>query len=698
MAGVTDHLVGIDKIRRNIKMPIQSYLEKLGTYGIFSQKEYHAEAFSRNIGLLSSEEQEILAKSRIAIPGMGGVGGGHLITMVRTGIGKFNLADFDRYEPANINRQFGARVPDFDRPKLEVMKEQALSINPFLEINEFPGGINDENMDAFLDGVSLVIDALDFFAFDIRRQLFKRAREKGLHVITAGPLGFGSAMLVFAPDKGMAFDEYFNIVENMKPEDQYLAFALGLAPKALQFKYMDTSKVSFKAGKGPSLNIACQLCTGMAGTEAVRILLGKGGIKPVPYYFQFDPYLRKYCSKKLNMGNKHPWQRIKAKLVKIMLDRNARIEPEEPERPRITAEEGDQIRPDILDYIIRAGIQAPSGDNAQPWKFVRGDGEIVLYLNPEADRSFFNVNQAASHISCGAAIENMKLAAAKLGFRTEIQYGLSHADKIAVLKFSQDSGVKKDELADYIWKRNTNRKLFKQESVSSGLIKELNDSIKPIKDTEIHFITDCAKLEALAGLVARADRIRTERQDLHEHLVSMIRFSLDEAMEKRDGFYIKNLEAGADGELFLKITKSWGVMNAANKLGAGKVVANAAFKGFINSAGAGLVLAKGRSREDFLNGGRALERVWLSLTRAGYQFQPMTAITLFFLRLHQDGGKKFSKPHARMLDTLWIDYQKLFPVLKNSETGLIMLFRFGRGEIPRHGTLRFEKKSLIKKS
>ena len=143
---------------------------------------------------------------------MGGVGGGHFMTMVRTGIGHFHISDFDAFEPANINRQFGARVPDFGRPKLTVMKEQAVNVNPFLQVKEFPHGVNEGTVDAFLERVDLVIDSLDFFAFDARRLLFKRAREKGIHVITAGPLGFSAAMLIFAPDQGMGFDEYFDII------------------------------------------------------------------------------------------------------------------------------------------------------------------------------------------------------------------------------------------------------------------------------------------------------------------------------------------------------------------------------------------------------------------------------------------------------------------------------------------------------
>ena len=671
---------------------MQSYMEKLQEYGISSQKEYHAEAFSRNIGLLSPEEQEILAKTKIAIPGMGGVGGAHLVTMVRAGIGRFNIADFDIYEPANINRQFGARVPEFGRLKLDVMKEQALSINPFLEITEFSDGINAENMDRFLDGASLVIDSLDFFAFDIRRQLFNRAREKGIYVITAGPLGFGSAMLVFAPDRGMAFDDYFNIVEDMKPEDQYLAFAMGLAPKALQFKYMDASKVSFKSRKGPSLSIACQLCTGMAGTEAMRIILGKGGIKPVPYYFQFDPYLRKYCTKKLNMGNKHPWQRIKAVLVKKMLSKNTPIGPEEPDKP-VNLDRAEEIPGKILDYIIKAGIQAPSGDNAQPWKFTKTNNRITLYRNNEADDSFFNVHQMASVISCGAVLENMIIAATGFRLKTNISYG--EGDTMAQVDLTLNNAVEKDPLADYIWKRKTNRKLFEKRKASQGLLDELTNSIQSIQGTGIHFITDTINLEKLARVVSKADRIRTERQDLHEHLFKMIRFSPDETLDKRDGFYIKNLEAGVDGEIFLRTTRSWQVMNIANKLGFGKIVAKAAYDALIHSSGAALVVTQGTKTDHYLNGGRALERVWLTLSRSGYELQPMAAITLFFLRKQLEGDKAFDPKHKKLLNEIEGEYGALFPGCDFTQDGQVMLFRFGKAPQIKYQTMRKHMGDLL---
>ena len=674
-------------------MDIAPLMEKLAEYSLFTKKEYYDEAFSRNLGLLTQEEQDALANAKIGIPGMGGVGGNHFMTMVRTGIGHFHISDFDVYEAANINRQFGARVPDFGRQKMTVMKEQALSVNPFITIKEFPKGIWEHNIDEFLDGLDLVIDSLDFFAFDARRTLFKKAREKGLHVVTAGPLGFSSAMLVFSPTQGMGFDEYFDIVDSMEPEDRYLSFALGLAPKALQFKYMDTSKVSFKSRKGPSLNIACQLCAGLAGTEAVKILLNRGKIHPVPYFTQFDPYVGKYVVKKLYMGNRHPWQRVKKVVVKKMINRNTTIEPEEAEMPAVKAQD-KEISKEMLEYIIYAGIQAPSGDNCQPWKFSYDKDKVSIFLDEDVDHSFFNVNQAASLISCGAAVENMRLAATKLGVKSAIRYS-DDGSKVAELDLSKESGMKKDPLADMIWKRQTNRKLFKIAEPPAPMLERLSSSIKDIPGTAVHFVTDRSDLKTMARLVSTADRIRTERRDLHEHLNAMIRFTLDEALDKKDGFYLKNLEGGPEGELFLKLTKSWGMMNIANNMGLGRVVATVAHKGIINSSGVGLITVDGPGRDQLLNGGRALERIWLALTHAGYKFQPMASISFFNLRRQMEGDHAFSTAHIKMLDSIKPEYNRMFPIPNLDERGQIMLFRFGMADDIRFGTLRQDLNDLL---
>jgi len=70
----------------------------------------YATAFDRNIGWLTTAEQQRLRQKRIAIAGVGGVGGSHLLTLARLGVGRFTISDPDRFELANFNRQAGAMM------------------------------------------------------------------------------------------------------------------------------------------------------------------------------------------------------------------------------------------------------------------------------------------------------------------------------------------------------------------------------------------------------------------------------------------------------------------------------------------------------------------------------------------------------------------------------------------------------------
>jgi molybdopterin/thiamine biosynthesis adenylyltransferase len=278
----------------------------------------YEEAFSRHDGLLSTAEQKRLRYSRVAIAGMGGVGGIHLITLARLGVGKFTIADPDCFETANFNRQYGANVRTLGQNKALTMKEGALAINPDLKIRAFPEAITPKNVEAFLDGVDLLVDGIDFFALDVRRLLFREARRRGIWAVTAGPIGMSTAWLTFSPT-GMSFDDYFDFASCYDGLDEQIAFLLGLTPAATQRTYMDLSRVDPKKGKGPSAGLACQLCSGVATAEALKILLHRGPVKAAPYYFQFDAYRQQFRQGRLRWGNRGLLQRLKRRKLRQKL-------------------------------------------------------------------------------------------------------------------------------------------------------------------------------------------------------------------------------------------------------------------------------------------------------------------------------------------------------------------------------------------
>jgi len=275
----------------------------------------YEEACARNLGLISPEEQQRLRSSRVAIIGMGGVGGIHLVTLARLGIGRFTIADPDTFELANFNRQYGATLPNLGRPKVKVMAEEARAINPELDLRVFSGAITSENAADFLDGAEVLLDGIDFFSFDARRMIFREARQRGIWAITAGPIGFSAAWLVFDPN-GMGFDEYFDLHDGMAPVDQFAAFAIGVAPAGTQFAYIDLSQVEGGAARGPSAALACDLCAGVAAAETVKILLDRTGIRSAPHYSQFDAYRCILRRGRLRWGNRGPLQRLKRAILR----------------------------------------------------------------------------------------------------------------------------------------------------------------------------------------------------------------------------------------------------------------------------------------------------------------------------------------------------------------------------------------------
>jgi molybdopterin/thiamine biosynthesis adenylyltransferase len=266
-------------------------------------------AFSRNIGWVTPEEQQLLRGKRVAIAGGGGVGGIHALTLARLGVAHFHLADFDTYDIPNFNRQVGAMMSTLGRPKVEVIRAMILDINPEAQVQVFGDGVNRQNLDQFLAGCDYYLDSLDFFAFDARQIVFARCAELGIPSTTAAPLGMGTAVLNFLPGQ-MTFEQYFQWGE--LPElDKAIRFLVGLAPAGLHRGYLVVpSAINLVERRGPSTIMACDLCAGVAVTEALKILLKRGPVRAAPYGMQFDAYRNKLALTWRPGGNRNPLQRL----------------------------------------------------------------------------------------------------------------------------------------------------------------------------------------------------------------------------------------------------------------------------------------------------------------------------------------------------------------------------------------------------
>jgi hypothetical protein len=95
---------------------------------------------------------------------------------------------------------------------------------------------------------------------------------------------------------------------------------MGIAPARLQMRYLaDPSAVDLANRKGPSTIMACQLCAGIAATEALKILLGRGPIRTAPRGYHFDAYRNKLTLTSRPGGNRNPLQRLALAFAKRKL-------------------------------------------------------------------------------------------------------------------------------------------------------------------------------------------------------------------------------------------------------------------------------------------------------------------------------------------------------------------------------------------
>ncbi len=278
----------------------------------------YATAFSRNIGWTTESEQQALRGKCVAIAGMGGVGGFHLLALARLGVGRFCIADLDEFELANFNRQAGAGMATLGRSKVEVLAGMARDINPEADIRVFPQGVDAQNLAEFFRGVDLYVDGLDFFAFDARERVFAYCAERRIPAVTVAPLGMSAALLNFLPGH-MSFEDYFQL-RGRAELDKAIRFLVGLAPGLLHRHYLaDRTRVDLRARKGPSTVVACQLCAGVAAAETLKLLLGRGRAWAAPHGIQYDAYRNRLAHTWRPGGNRHPLNRIALAIARRQL-------------------------------------------------------------------------------------------------------------------------------------------------------------------------------------------------------------------------------------------------------------------------------------------------------------------------------------------------------------------------------------------
>ena len=602
------------------------------------QQFSYSNAFTRNIGWLTEWEQDALRGKRVAIAGLGGVGGAHLLTLTRLGVGAFSLAEFDTFDLANFNRQVGATTATIGRPKLDVMAEMALAINPDLRIRRFPDGVTPENLDQFLDGVDLFVDGFDFFVLGIRRRVFRRCAELGISAITAAPIGMGTNWIVFAPG-GMTFERYFGL-EGHPDEEQYLRFLMGLAPHGVHRKYLvDPSRVDIGRKVGPSTGPSCQLCAGVVGVEAVKLLLGRNNVRPAPVHHHFDPYAGTFRRTRLRWGMAGPLQQIKLAVARrFYLRQLAKTQAVGPAAGTATP----------IERILDLARWAPSGDNAQPWRFeIVDDDRVIIHFRSAVQSNPYEYRDGEpSLLSLGMLIETIRLAASEQGRGLDYTISSDGGQGLSVsVSLPPQAGMEPDPLSAFITTRSVHRRELRMRPLTPREKSMLEHALGP--ELELRWFEAARERWRIARLGARVTDVRLRAPELfavHQRVIDW---------HNRHSPHGLPAETIGLDRLTLRVMRwsmqSWQRMRWLNRL-TGTSLAAAQLDLWPGVRSAGFVSIaptnpdRSGSAEATIRAGAAIQRFWLTATKLGLAIQPASA--LLMLAHYGDSDASFTSDPA----------------------------------------------------
>ncbi len=174
---------------------------------------------SRTLPILKEDGIQLLEKPLIAIAGLGGVGGGAFLALVRAGVKRFRLAENGIFDPPDMNRQVAAFGTSMDRPKLDVYVELAQSINPEIELELYPEGVTAENLESFIAGSAAYVGVIDVEkGADVKAMTDSLLQKYDIPMFTAGAIGFGALITNFHP-QGMMPGEFWQKVKDRSDDE-----------------------------------------------------------------------------------------------------------------------------------------------------------------------------------------------------------------------------------------------------------------------------------------------------------------------------------------------------------------------------------------------------------------------------------------------------------------------------------------------
>lgn len=289
-----------------------------------------APEFTRNLGFMSSAEQEKLNNATVAIAGAGGDGGMLAVQLARMGVGELRLADPDPFEAENINRQACCTVDTVDMNKAVAVGNYIDRINPDIKVSTFTDGVTEANIDTFIEGADLVIDETEFTLHGLGVMIARAAREEGIPNLMAMNIGFGTTVTSFDP-KGKTFESLLGLNEKA-PLDEIAAQEVDLSRwLAYLPPYADMAmfkRVAAGEESAPSVAPGVAIAAGTAAVQAfLHLTKDVGNNRPDPVYAPRVRMLDAYTGESRDIRNPllSHYKYLAKMVVKNTLKRTPRV-------------------------------------------------------------------------------------------------------------------------------------------------------------------------------------------------------------------------------------------------------------------------------------------------------------------------------------------------------------------------------------
>ena len=351
---------------------------------------------------------------------------------------------------------------------------------------------------------------------------------------------------------------------------------------------------------------------------------------------------------------------------------------------------------DVIKNILDYAVDAPSGNNSQPWKFAIRENKIYIYNISDSDITPYNFDQMGAFVAHGALIENILIAASRYGYLPKIEPfpDAGRPDIVAVVVLEKT--LAKDEpLFDYIPKRGTNRRSYRKIPLTTAQRNEILETEKEIiGGGKIELIEERGKMAKLAFALGLHERLIFENKMIHDIVFSKVLWTAKEHSEKRKWLYIKT--KFSDMPCFLlplmKPFGNWSFVRIINKIGFSKKIHQQSAAACVYSSALGAVLVDGDNKENFLLAGRLFQRIWLKAVKFGLSIQPVTGIPYLARRILIKGTDGFSTGQAELI----MDANEIINnIFEARGTVVAMVFRIGYADKPPVKTLKLPPSIMI---